>query len=377
MYELASAYRKIGSVQGQPGASNTGDLRAAVGNFEKARRLLVAADDALSNDIAFLRERTTLSYVLARAYVLLADPRWQAEIADTVRLAKRTAALPGAAVRDRARVAGAVAEQANLTGIMLGQSREVEGMVEDAIAILEGLAREVPGDASVLQHLASTHQRAATILTGDRRSPDSIRRAAWHFRKAIDTLRALAAASPGDERLPKLLLENITGLAGALALAGAVREADATIAEALAISARNAAQDPKNAEVSTDRIGVLGQAALIAHRAGDQPRAIRHGREALAVAARLPEGAQASRDVRSDVAEAKSFLAFSLLAASADRRLDEGRRRAMLREARGLLVEAKSFLDEVRTQKLGAFPEEEAREIDEALARCDGALARP
>jgi serine/threonine protein kinase/tetratricopeptide (TPR) repeat protein len=375
LYELASAYRKIGSVQGQPGASNTGDLTAAAENFGKAKRLLVAADPALSKDIAFMRERTTLSYLLARAHVLLADPRWHAEIAETVALAQRTAALPGATPRDRARVAGALAEQANLTGIMLGQSADVEAMAEKAIAILEALAREFPGDRAVQQNLASTHQRAATILTGDKRTSEGVRRAAGHYRKAIDTLRALVAESPGDERLPKLLLENLTGLAGALVMSGEAREAEAVIAEALAISARNIAQDPHNAEVGTDRLAVLGQAALVAQRAGNPPRAVRHGREALAMAARLPESVRASRDVQNDLAEAKSYLAFALLASAGDRKLDEGRRRAMLLEGRGLLIEAKAFLEEARAKKMGAFAEEEAREIDEALARCDTALA--
>jgi len=377
MYELASAYRKIGNVMGQPGASNTGDLAAAVANFEKAKRLLVAVDPLMPADIEVLREHTSLSYGLARAYVLLADPRWQAEIAETVTLAARTAALPGASPRDRARAAGAMAEQANLASIMLGQSPEVEATVARAIGMLEALASEVPGDRGVRQNLASTYQRAGIILTGDKRTPGSIALATGHFRRAIAVLRELLAESPGDERMPKLLLENLAGLANALVLGGRAREAEAVIAEALEMANRNAAQDPKNAEVATDRISVLGQAALVAHRGGDQRRAIQRGREALAVAAALPEGVRASRDVRSDINEARAYLAFSLLAAAGDRRADAGRRRAMLLEARDLLVQARAFLDEVRAERLGSIAAEEAREIEEAYRRSEEALARP
>jgi len=328
-------------------------------------------------DIEVLREHTSLSYGLARAYVLLADPRWQAEIAETVTLAARTAALPGASPRDRARAAGAMAEQANLASIMLGQSPEVEATVARAIGMLEALASEVPGDRGVRQNLASTYQRAGIILTGDKRTPGSIALATGHFRRAIAVLRELLAESPGDERMPKLLLENLAGLANALVLGGRAREAEAVIAEALEMANRNAAQDPKNAEVATDRISVLGQAALVAHRGGDQRRAIQRGREALAVAAALPEGVRASRDVRSDINEARAYLAFSLLAAAGDRRADAGRRRAMLLEARDLLVQARAFLDEVRAERLGSIAAEEAREIEDAYRRCEDALSRP
>ncbi len=376
MYEIASAYRKIGSVQGQPGAANTGDLRAAVANFEKAKRLHVAVEPLLPGDIEVQREHTILSYILARTYVLLADARWQAEITATVKLAEHTAALAGAAPRDRARVAGAIAEQANLTSLMLGQTPEVEATAEKAVAILEGLARELPGDAGVRQNLASTYQRTAAIYMGDRRTPEGVRRAVDRSRKAIDLLRVLAAEAPEDERMPKLLLENLVGLAYALVISGEAREADRVIAEALTSAAQLAARDPKNVEVATDRISVLGQAAFIAHRAGDQARAIRHGREALAISARLPEGARNSRDVRSDVAEAKAYLGYALMASAGTRSLDAGRRRFLLEEARGLLGEAMAFLAEVRAQGLGKYPEEEAREIEQALARCNAAIAK-
>ena len=159
-------------------------------------------------------------------------------------------------------------------------------------------------------------------------------------------------------------------------MSGQAREADGVIAEAMAMAAQQAARDPKNIEVATDELAVLGQASLIALRAGDPARSIRHGRAALAIAARLPAGTLTSRDVRSDIAEAKSYLGFALLATAQARSVEAARRRALLTEARDLLGEAKAFLAEVRAQKLGTFPEEEAREIEEALARCDAALAR-
>jgi serine/threonine protein kinase len=376
MLELATAYRNIGNIQGQPGGANQGNPTLALASFEKAKRLHEAIDAARPADIAALREHTSLSYVLARAYVLRADPRWQDEITRTVALARRTAALPGATPRDRARVAGAMAEQASLTGLMVGQGPQVEALVAQAVDLLEALAKEEPGNAAVLQNLASTHQRAGNLLTGNRHTPASVRAGAEHYRKGAELLRSQLAGRPGDERLGKLLLENLVGRANALALAGEPREADRVMAEALAMSADFIASDPANVEAATDRITTLAQAAFVANRAGDPARAIRHAREALAVAARLPADVLRIRDVRSNVAEAKAFLAYGLLAAAQAPRAGRGKRLAGLREARGLLRESLAFVDEARAEKLGAVPEDEVRQMQEALRRCEEGIAR-
>jgi len=249
-------------------------------------------------------------------------------------------------------------------------------MVERAAAILEALARESPRDTGVCTNLASTYQRAAIIFTGDKRTPRSIAQGVAYYRKAVEALRALAVELPRDNRIPKLLAQNLVGLANSLVLAGEPREADRLIGEAVAIAARLAAVDPGNAEGATDQLSVLAQAALVAHRAGDPPRAIGHARAALAIAARLPGDTRRSRDVRSDVADTRATLGRALVARAGAPRHPPAARLADLREARGLFAEALAFLDEVRAEKLGAFAEEEERELRDDLRRCEAALAR-
>ena len=376
MHELAAAYRKIGNIQGQPGAANTGDLAAAVGNYEKGKRLFVALDRVRPNEIATVREHWGLSFALARAYFLKADIRWQDEIATTVRLAGRVAALPGATPVDRARLAGSMAEQAHLESLMHGQSPKVEAAVAEAIAILEALAREMPGDTGVRENLASTYSRAASIFSGSKRTTQSVRNAIAHYRKALELGRAILAEKPNDEALRGFEVENIAALAGALSLAGDNREADRTIGEALKLGAELQARDPKNSDLAVTNLALLGKAALIAYRIGEAPRAIRHGREALALAARLPEETRKSRDVRSSVADAKSYLGAALLASAGLASTDPGRRLAVLLEARAFLAEGAAFIDEVRAEKLGDVPESYVQELMDTLGKCDEAIAK-
>ncbi len=375
-YDIAAAYRKIGEIQGQPGGANTGDLVASLANFQKGKRLFVALDATRPNDIAVVRDHMRLSYALARAYVLKADPRWQDEIAATVKLSERVAALPGATPRDRARAASTMAEQANLTSVMAGQSAAVEATVARAVANLEALARELPGDLGVRENLAATYERAASINAGDKHTPQSLRLAIAYLRTEGEVLRGIAAERPNEQRIHAMQLAYLVNLAQNLTTAGELAEAERTIGEALELAAVLLARDPRNAERTVDSLMASNSAAFIAYRLGDPPRTIRRAREALAFAARLPEATRGTRDVRNIIAEAKFYLGGGLLASSSAPSLDVGQRRALLLESRSLLAEAAAFLDEVRREKLGHFNESESRELDDTLKRCEEALAR-
>ena len=101
----------------------------------------------------------------------------------------------------------------------------------------------------------------------------------------VDTIREERALRRGGARDDLAKLD--PGLARLVEMRFIGGMTEPEIAEALAMADRNAAQDPKNAEVATDLISALGQATLVAHRAGDQRLAIQRGREALAVALAL------------------------------------------------------------------------------------------
>jgi tetratricopeptide (TPR) repeat protein len=375
MYEIAAAYRNIGNIQGQPGSANKGDLDAAIGNFEKSRDLFVALQRLKPDDIAVLREHWNLSYALARAYFLKADARWQRQIGTTIELAGRVAGSPGATRGDRALVAGSLVEKAHLTSLMSGLSPEVEVTMTQATSSLEALAREEPGNVDLRAALATAYSRAGTALARSGRTPASVQQAIVYLRKSRALARELAAEFPDDRKKLAFAAGTDFDLAQLHAIAGEHGEADRAIAEALAANAVQIARDPADVSLAGDRVKILAEATLIAHRLGDQPRAIARGREGLDAAQRLPEGIRNSRDVRSHVAEAKAYLGYALLASGSGFG-DRTRQLAALREARGLLAGAAAFVAEARAENLGAIPEDEAKELDAAVKRCDEALAR-
>jgi tetratricopeptide (TPR) repeat protein len=374
--ELAVAYRKIGMIQGESRGANTGDLSASLANFEKAKRLFVALDAAKPNDIKVVREHRDLSFVLARAYIAIGSPGWQDEIAATVELAARVVALPGATSLDRAREATMMAEQAHLTTIKLGPNPEVDALIARALANLEALAREAPEQTVVRVNLSYTYLRAGAMFGLGNRSPERVRMATEYDRKALAAIRTVLAEKPDDANARRVELSALLELVRVLSYAGEHREADRTMSEVLTLGAQRLARDPKNVEVSTDSLELLNLGSLAAYRVGDNARAIRLGREALAQAARLPQDTQKAVYVRNNVAEAKSHLGAALLASAQSPSLDRGERLALLTEARSLLVDAAAFVDQIRAGKLGSFDEGEAKEILDTLKRCNEAIAR-
>ena len=374
--EVAEAYRRIGDVQGQVRGMNAGSMAAGLGNYEKSKRLFVALDAVKADDIETVRGHASLSYALARAYVQVTDPRWHGEIATTVRLRERAAALPGATAVDRAEVPFTIAERANLTDIMAGPSPEIEAAVVEAVATLEALSRELPGEQGVRDKLIATYKRAANVLSGSHRTPRSIRQAIDYRRKSMEMIQAALERRPDDYRMGKLALDEYVGLGVTLSLAGDNRAADEALAQAMKLGAERHARDPANAETLLDNLTVLEQASLVAYQLGDHPRAIARGREALAMAARMPEDARKSLDVRFYVAEAKFHTGAALVAGARAASPDRAGRLARLREARALLSEALGFLVETRAAKLRIFHDGEEEEMRETLARCDEAIAR-
>ena len=376
MYDLAAGYRRIGNVLGEPGTANRSDMAKAIGNYEKAARLLDALVRARPHDLAAMREYRDLSYALHRSYFRAADARWQQQAAATVDLAQRLAALPGASFPDRAFAPLASSDRAQLTGLVTGRSAALEDEASGAITRIEALLAESPREAVVRRNLAGAHARAASILVSKGRTPDSSRQAAAHRRTSLAILRELAAEARDDMSLREVEVGAMIYLANALYLSGDLREADRTIGEALGLARglRERDPDPNNTEPGIRMLTALAQAAEIAYGLGDLPRAIRRGREALALAASLPAGALQSRDLRDDVTWTKATLGLALVAqpgaGSASTRL------ASLGEGRTYLAERLAFIAEAEETGTGAYDDKEVAAVRDGLAKAQAEIAR-
>ena len=367
MFEIASAYRNIGSIQGEAGGANLGETGAAVANLEKAGQLFSELEALKPDDVAMLQEHRKQRYTLARAYYVAGDARWKAQIAEHSRLAARIAGRPGATVRDRALVAVAKGEEANLyANLGTGRTPALEALAAEAIAILEALLVEAPGDIALMDMLGGMHMRAGAMLASNNPSRANLEAAIGHLRRARQVAQEVREQRPENAHAWAIELEAIGGLAKALEVAGDFRAADTTMREALALSATLYARDPTNANAATDRLFMLGTGAELALRMGDPERAVTLSREAIQVHARLPVDTRDARSAARPLANAKGRLGIGLLALAQSGRFGRDRRLSMLQEARVLLEEVAAFVAEVQSSGLGYIESSDLEALDTA-----------
>ena len=374
--ELAVAYSKIANIQGAAGRPNLGRLSDSLANFEKSRKLFIALGEYKINDIGMQREHLMLRFALARAYAKSGDARWQENIAAAAKLAERVASLKGADPRDRSNVAGMLAEQANLTYILIGPSAETEASMNKAVSLLEELLREMPGEQAVRDTLAATYAHAANIFSVNRRTPTSLAHAIDIRRKALILFTTLAQENPNEQRYSKALTENQVAFAGELEQAGRYADADHVILLALKQLKAQAAADPNNAGELANILVAHGWAVRIAYRQGEQGKAIRRGREGLSHFASTPLELQKTLATRDAFSEVKTYLGLALMVAADKPGTAPDRQAAGWKEACALLADSVAFVEEVRATNPGVGDEGDVRERAEGLAHCRTQLAK-
>ncbi len=374
--ELAAAYRKIADIQGQAGAANLGMLTDSLANFEKGKALFVSLGKSRADDIAVQREHLLLRYSLARAYAQNGDARWQENIAEVVRLAAHIASLPSATPRDRVRVPAMLGEQALLTSMLIGQSPEVEATIVKAVAMLEELSVELPGEKLVWNNLAGTYARAAHIFAGNKSTPQSLAYAIEMRRKAIAAYAKLTRDYPNDQGYRKSVTQNQVALAVHLTQAGAYADAVEAIEMGLKQLTALSVADPKNVTLSTDIVHALAAATEITYRHRELEKTIQRGREGLSRYAALPQEMRNMLEVRSSFADTQTYLGLALMDASAKPGTAPGRQTAGFGEACVLLANGLAFLEEKRVSLQGAINEIEVKLRTDGVVRCHAQMAK-
>ena len=291
---VATAYLKIGDLQGKPYTANLGDTAGALRSYSRAAALLESLPRAGPGN-------PETQAALSAAYEALGT------------LATRQVDYPRAtgflrrALEIRERLSGADLDNPKLKRligmncIFLGDVLQYQGHLKDANAfylrslmILDHAASESGPAGEVRQELAKAYQRVGANLeaTGydlsvqlhyPQEARGAYRKALEYDRRSFEIARELAAFHPGNARLRRAAEDAGSDTARMLGRSGQSHEAIALFTQMLSEGRSLADEDPANAEARFDLAVLYKHLADAQTEARDMRSAERNYREAIRI----------------------------------------------------------------------------------------------
>lgn len=280
--ELATAYQKIGDVQGNSNMANLGDTSGALISYRKslAIRQTLAQSDSANQEI---------QSELAESYERIGDGmRITGEVSEAnknyqqaIDLLERLSATDNRSPRQR--LADLFYRVGNLKGYPrtanLGDTKGALEAHNRALAIRESLSAASPNDINLRIEVAESHRSIANILGA---AASDLSNAELHARQAVSTAQGLSGGET-NSRILRVLTEAEDALARLLMLKGETKSAMDVCLESLKTAGRLLSIDPKNMQARQDLASGHTLAGNISTRKGDFAEALKHHQESLAM----------------------------------------------------------------------------------------------
>jgi non-specific serine/threonine protein kinase/serine/threonine-protein kinase len=307
--ELASAYVRIGDVQGRPNLPNLGDTKGALASYRKAVAIYDSIGAATSPDRSLRRD-------LGTAYLRLTDVLSSAgQTAEALAMARKGLALHEATTDEsspdearRALVAsnsrmGDLLSQTGDTAAALVQRRKV-------LVMMEAVAAKEPNHPDNLRQLIAANQRMANSL-GNPNYPNvgDFAGALPYIEKSIAISREAIVRYPDNVLFKRLLSVALSNSADVLQALTRVPEAAGRRRESLSIAEALAKADPANAAAQNDLAIGHSKLAEILELEGKLAEARDAHARALEIHRRLAASDQASEFLKFEVASDHNRLA--------------------------------------------------------------------
>lgn len=303
--ELATAYIKIGDVQGNSRVANLGDTSGALASYRQALAIRQALAGAEPTNVEAQSELAESYDRIGTIVRDMGDVRGAAENyqqAMTV-LEKLSATMPGD-VELRRKLAAAYVTMGDLKAWPrspnLGDNAGGIELYRKALALREALSAARPADIELRAELQETHQTLADVLL----SSDKLADAEPHARRAIALAESVVAADPTSVSARRALMRSRDALANWLERRGEVEKALALYRELLKSAEALVEADPNNMQARADlaaRHTRLGRVFLIG---GDLAQSLKHFHQALgldeAIARADPKNEAARRLIAND-----------------------------------------------------------------------------
>ena len=286
--ELSKAYMRVGDIQGEAFAANTGDTKSSIENYDKAINLLepiALASNNLPPKTELLDAYLKLEAVLRRDY----GERAQEFAVKALNLSENIVAADPADVRETVRLARchiAVADN-------LKTYAEKNDGYRRALAIVEPLLSANPTNASVIRMNGNALSRIAVnyYLQGfynneaeNFETAQNLYNEAMPFNSSnLELYEKLLALEPSNIKYQRAVLIAKLNKAANLREIGQTAEASNILTNLLDDSLKLTKSDPKNINAQSDMAEVQAELANTYARRSEFPPALENFRQSLAV----------------------------------------------------------------------------------------------
>ena len=286
--ELSKAYLRVGDIQGEAFAANTGDTKSSIENYDKAINLLepiALSSTDLPTKSELLDAYLKLEAVLRRDY----GERAQEFAVKALNLSEKIVAANPADVRETVRLARC---RIAVTDNLKTYAEKNDGY-RQALAIVEPLLQKEPTNASVIRMNGNALSRIAVnyylqaFFNGEAEHAETAQKLyneAMPFNSSnLELYEKLLALEPPNIKYQRAVLIAKLNKAANLREVGQTDEAVNILKNLLNESAKLIAADPKNVNAQSDMAEVQAELANTFVRRKEFPAALENFRQSLAV----------------------------------------------------------------------------------------------
>jgi non-specific serine/threonine protein kinase/serine/threonine-protein kinase len=295
--ELATAYQKVGDVQGNPYVGNLGDRAGALSSYKKAMAIRESIYKAAPADFQAQRD---LAVSYGRTADVLRSSGDTTGALDYSRksldLCERISAANPADEKDRFDLSSAI-ERAGDNFASAGDTNAALAQFRRALDIREALSARNPSNAESRRGISIACSKMANLMA----MSGNIAGAMESYQKALAIRQALSLEDTANAKFRRELSSSWVDVGYLYWMTDRTKQAIAHYGQALSIREDLVREDPRNAQANRDLAVIHGYMGTVLSETGDRRGASQSMRKSLVIfeglAARDPEDAQAQRDL--------------------------------------------------------------------------------
>jgi serine/threonine protein kinase len=302
--ELATAYSRLATLQGDSRDANLGDTSMSLQNYHRAIELGRAA-------VALDPQNRDLKRGLAEDYTRLDLPLFQKGDRNGERECLREALLilePLAVSNQQDQpVQYALSKTYELKGSLMFRENNRDGALESyakALRINEVLARVGPQNAVYRTNISFGHKHLGSVLLAQNHLDEALE----HYRQALAIDEALLAANPDNLSSRYYMTYDYDEIGHILGKRGDLETALSYYHKALDIRAAMAAADPRDTRAQGGLAITYNSIGPLLQRKGDYPGALEMLQKALHIREALAQSDPANERIRFSIAETQALL---------------------------------------------------------------------